>query len=434
MTTLLSDETMTSTLTDEGSKLTIILSDSLEIIESASSGGERTITVSTDQLLCDAMDEYNHTRFRRARILESVLREQQRVGKGTGGSMRWLPVAAATSMDFYKLVHTEGLLTFLLNAFQAWESLGPQGRDLKGSLPVEEVEHSTKAGGDDEPCPPLIPINMPLPRLPNSRQRPSKHVFGQMGYYCNDTCTPVFDHLVHELLEDAGVMQSVLDLALVERDTKSTIYAVPTHPGHHAAHDSFGGYCYVNHVAALAKQLQEKLSKMGTIGAKIAILDVDYHCGNGTASIFHDDSSVLLVSLHCDPDYDYPFHIGYADEVGEKGDSSRTLHLPLPPKTKWPAYRVALEHGLSRIVNDFDPQALIVSLGLDTYAEDPCALRLAGFELQGNDYVEMGRLIGERSASISTVIFVQEGGYRMDAVPEAAKNVVTSCHASRQLG
>jgi acetoin utilization deacetylase AcuC-like enzyme len=418
----------TVTTSKDGVKLMIVASDSLKIVETES--GERSLELSMGDTRCDALDNFNHTRFRRASILNSLFQEQKTnkdkafLESTTG--IGWHPAPAASNLDFYKATHSQELLTFLLTAHDAWERLGPLGRDHSGCLAVSQTDRA-----DASVCPPLVPINMPLARLPNIHQRPSQHVLGQMGYYCNDTCTPIFDQLSRELLEDAGVMHHAVQLA-VQNETKSTIYAVPTHPGHHAAKDSFGGYCYVNHVAAMAKQLQKGLAKEGKDEVKIAILDVDYHCGNGTASILDDDLSVLLVSLHCEPDYDYPFHIGFvADDDDANQDASRTLHLPLPPTTKWPAYQVALEQGLDRI-NDFQPQALIVSMGLDTYAEDPCALRRAGFELQGRDYIEMGRLIGEHSFSIPTVIFVQEGGYRMDAVAKAATDVVTSCHTSRQ--
>jgi acetoin utilization deacetylase AcuC-like enzyme len=92
----------------------------------------------------------------------------------------------------------------------------------------------------------------------------------------------------------------------------SVAYAITTHPGHHAAQDSFWGYCYLNHAAYAAKLL---LQSQDTSIQKVAILEVDYHCRNGTASIFYEDPSVLVVSLYCDPDVEYPFHSGFGHKL-----------------------------------------------------------------------------------------------------------------------
>jgi len=272
--------------------------------------------------------------------------------------------------------------------------------------------------------PPLIPSNTSLPRLKSkihsyNNQRPSKNVMGQIGYCCTDTCTPIYKELRSELHSDARLLQAALGQCDSDSSNKivgSTLYLLPTHPRHHACHDGFGGYYYVNHAAALAAALPRP-----------AILDLDYHCGNGTAVLFHDEENVMVVSLHCDPDFEYPFHNGFADE-----SQGTTLHLPLPPRTNWQGYRVALEHALNAI-QDFAPETLIISLGLDTHAGDPCAIRRAGFRLEGNDYVEMGKLLGSQLGclSVSTTIFVQEGGYRMDRIATAAADVVGSFHKAR---
>lgn len=246
--------------------------------------------------------------------------------------------------------------------------------------------------------------------------RPSAHVIGQMGYYCNDDCTPVFGDMLRELREDGGAVRASVARATVD----TTIYVLQTHPGHHAQQNVFGGYCYVNHAATVARHLQTCHSL-----ERVAILDLDYHAGNGTAAIFDEDPSVLVISIHCHPDHDYPFHVGFADETGTGAGEGTTLHLPLMPGTTWEnAYRDALEQAL-RAITDFDTQALVVSLGLDTLLKDPCAIRRAGFSLAGDDYVSMGEMIATLAPRVPT-IFIQEGGYRMDKVGDAAADVVTS--------
>jgi acetoin utilization deacetylase AcuC-like enzyme len=129
-----------------------------------------------------------------------------------------------------------------------------------------------------------------------------------------------------------------------------------------------------------------------------------------------------VVSLHCDPDFEYPFHSGFSDQTGVGDGAGTTLHLPMPPKTQWNEYQQCLETGLQRI-NEFSAQAVVVSMGLDTHQGDPCAIRRAGFCLQGPNYRDMGQTIARGLHGLPTVI-IQEGGYLMETIGEAASNVV----------
>jgi acetoin utilization deacetylase AcuC-like enzyme len=353
---------------------------------------QNEIVLSEQDQQRDALDEYNHSRQRRALILQE-LRTRPRID-----------IQLCTPPDdktdwvtrIYSKVHSTELLQFLQTAPARWEALGNAGQDPIASL---------GAG--------LIPICIPLARTTAS-QRPSQHVVGQMGYYCTDNCTPLFAGIVEEFQRDAYLVHSAL-----QQESSRTVVLLPTHPGHHAATDCFGGYCYTNHAAALAVHLPHE---------RVAILDVDYHCGNGTAAIFDNDPNVLVVSLHCDPDYDYPFHAGFADDVGT---ARTTCHLPLPPGTDWAQYQPALQQGLQRI-RDFGGTVCIVSLGLDTYDQDPCALRRAGFHLRDDDYVAMGQCIAQGLDAKVQVLFVQEGGYRMEKVPQAAADVICGFAEERE--
>ena len=358
----------------------------------------------------DALDLFNHPRVRRVEILRALQQSNRKIDIVTV-----VPEPDATSIlhKTYKTVCSDRLLDFLTTAWNRWKSLGEEGRDELSCL-----DHT------DHPTPALIPSHAPVFRSPVPHQ-PSESVIGQIAFYCNDHCTPVFADLAKELAHDAAVVQRAVQ-EVVENNRK-TLYLLQTHPGHHAAYDSFGGYCYLNHAAALATMLQQKQPNKY---AKVAVLDVDYHCGNGTASIFYDNPSVLVVSLHCHPDWEYPFHTGFAEEKGKADGVGTTLHLPLPPQTVWKDYQVALQQGL-KTIRDYGATALVVSLGLDTYYKDPCAVRRAGFCLQGEDYEEMGRKISKGVDRDLPVIFVQEGGYRMDQVGMAAMNVVTICAAER---
>jgi acetoin utilization deacetylase AcuC-like enzyme len=144
----------------------------------------------------------------------------------------------------------------------------------------------------------------------------------------------------------------------------------------------------------------------------VAVLDVDYHHGNGTQEIFYRRGDVLTVSLHADPRHDFPFFLGHADETGEGDGEGANLNLPLPRGTAWDTYRTALDTALAR-VRDFAPDVLVVSFGADTFEKDP----ISKFRLVHDDYVRMGEAIGR--LGLPTVVLM-EGGY---AVAELGINV-----------
>jgi acetoin utilization deacetylase AcuC-like enzyme len=342
-----------------------------------------------DALRFDQLDQFNHPRERRGLILDCLR------AHAAAADIEIATIPNAGDEAFHEMfgkIHSPGLLELLRTGWSKWETLGEAGQ-----VP------SAKLGEG------IVPINMPLPRV--STERPSQNVLGQMGYYCTDNCTPLFAALYPELCADASVLRFAKSHE--KRSPMGAVYyCLLTHPGHHAAYDSFGGYCYVNHVVALASS-----SDPGTT----AILDVDYHAGNGTISMCQqqdttENGKVCVVSIHCDPDFDYPFHSGWADEQ----------NIPLPPGTTWEnGYEEALKEALRRI-QAFQPKRLVVSLGLDTYRGDPCAIRRAGFNMEGEDYVKMGQLLAEMIDSSIPTYFIQEGGYRMDAVGKAACDVVVT--------
>ncbi len=182
-------------------------------------------------------------------------------------------------------------------------------------------------------------------------------------------------------------------------------------PGHHAGRDLMGGYCYLNNAAIAAQHLIDQGQ------GRIAILDLDYHHGNGTQSIFYHRNDVLFASIHGDPDDEYPHYLGFADETGEDQGQGYNLNIPLAlGRTSWQQYRQALETCSQRI-DKFSPDTLVVSLGLDTYSDDP----LGEFSLQSLDYLEMGRIL--KSMGLPT-LFVFEGGYAVEALGENTANVL----------
>ncbi|KAG7373847.1 acetylpolyamine aminohydrolase [Nitzschia inconspicua] len=418
--------------------------------------------LSSEDTRNDGWDLFNHPRHRRALILRELASRSINNANNNGEKghrivfVRPAPptndVAGFHLKDsVYNKIHSPGLLDFLSTGWNRWDAMGEEGQDPSSTVKRNLAEEDDTAVLSSKATLPLIPGNVSLPRN-DPYQRPSRNVMGQVGYYCTDTCTPLFAELLEELLWDMETVQMAVQMALSDENNDNNkeeeekegsssskcpaiVYALCTHPGHHAAKDAYGGYCYVNHSALAARLMQERLSQQQQNNnentpplplPKVAVLDVDYHCGNGSASIFYDDPSVLVVSIHCHPDWDYPFHSGFEDERGVGDAVGTTLHLPLLPGTTWDkSYKATLERAMNEI-QAFGAQGLVLSLGLDTHAGDPCAIRRAGFLLQGDDYKEMGALIGKYVVQKQQipVVVVQEGGYKMDKVPVAAADVL----------
>lgn len=187
-------------------------------------------------------------------------------------------------------------------------------------------------------------------------------------------------------------------------------FALTRPPGHHAGADFFGGYCFLNNAALAAQCLRDAGLD------RVAVLDIDYHHGNGTQAIFYDRPDVFFASIHGDPHTDYPYFLGYADEQGAGEGLGFNRNLPLPRGTGFGPWREALELAL-RDIRSFGPQALVVSLGVDTFAGDP----ISGFGLQGGDYLRIGDALAQ--AGWPTV-FIFEGGYAVAEVGVNTANVL----------
>ncbi|WP_374669338.1 histone deacetylase family protein [Ramlibacter sp.] len=184
-------------------------------------------------------------------------------------------------------------------------------------------------------------------------------------------------------------------------------FALTRPPGHHAGPDFFGGYCFLNNAAIAAQRLRAGGA------ARVAVLDVDYHHGNGTQAIFYDRADVFFASLHGDPRTEYPYYLGHADERGAGAGLGFNLNLPLPRGTPFARWREALGEAL-RAIAAFGADALVVSLGVDTFEGDP----ISGFLLQGDDFLRVGADIADSGLP---TLFVFEGGY---AVAEVGRNAV----------
>ena len=226
---------------------------------------------------------------------------------------------------------------------------------------------------------------------------PPEDLVGRFGYYCTGTQTPFVDSYWNDALRAAGC---ALEGARLVVDGERSVYLACRPPGHHAGPDYFGGYCYLNNTALAAEQLSQE--------GRVAILDVDYHHGNGTQDCFYDTDAVLTLSIHADTRFAYPHFYGSAEETGAGRGDGCNVNLPVPPNATTAAWFGALDEGLDRIA-DWQPDYLVEAFGADTYKDDP----VGGFSLDIPDYETLGGRI--MSLTLPTLV-VQEGGYAVDAL------------------
>ena len=241
---------------------------------------------------------------------------------------------------------------------------------------------------------------LPLTWLaPGMRRILPTTIDGKLSYYGFDAGTPI-------TRGTWAAATSAVDVALTAAARvaggERVGFGLCRPPGHHAGSSSYGGYCFLNNAAIAAQWLRDQ-------GAgRVAVLDVDYHHGNGTQEIFYRRGDVLFISIHADPRQEYPFFAGHADETGEGAGAGATCNLPLHRGADWDVYAKALAAAVARI-RAFSPDALIVSFGADTFEHDP----ISQFCLTREDYVRMGEMIGR--LGLHTVALM-EGGYAVEAL------------------
>ncbi|MDN4056942.1 histone deacetylase family protein [Massilia sp. YIM B02769] len=265
-------------------------------------------------------------------------------------------------------VHSPRYLHFLRSAWSEWTALAPGN-----------------AGKD------AYPSNWPI-RTMRSDIEPDSFM-GRLGLYSMDSATPLTNGTWNAAKTGADcAINAAHALRLGERGS----FALTRPPGHHAGFDFFGGDCYLNNAALAAQHLLDDGLK------RVAILDLDYHHGNGTQGIFYNRGDVLCVSIHADPRGDYPYFVGHADETGDGDGQGHNMNLPLAQGSNAQAWLAALETACIRL-GMFAPEALVVALGVNTAASEPGG----GFGLQGADFLR----VGERIAWLGLpTAFVFEGG------------------------
>lgn len=224
------------------------------------------------------------------------------------------------------------------------------------------------------------------------------HDLARMGFYSWDIWAPILPGTWTAAYWSAQCAVGAADTGAQQ----GLAYALCRPPGHHAGPDYCGGLCYLNNAAIAVRRLQSTAS---ADCGRVAVLDIDYHHGNGTQHTFYADPAVLVCSLHVDPAADYPYYWGFDDEMGEGDGEGLNRNWPLPPETEGRQYCAALEEALAAIVA-WGADVLVVSAGFDTADGDP----LGNFRLSSADYRAIGASVAE--LALPTVV-IQEGGYQL---------------------
>lgn len=282
--------------------------------------------------------------------------------------------------SYYVRAHSERYITFLETAWTEWTASGRNYDALPLVWPVRDLAHA---------------------------QEPN-FIDGKLGFYSMDAGCPITAGTWEAVKASADTALTACD-AIIQNNLNAA-FALCRPPGHHAAREYMGGYCYLNNAAIAAEYAITQGFN------KVAVLDVDFHHGNGTQNIFYDRDDVFFASIHGAPRESYPYFSGFEDEVGIGRGMGFNANYPLNKGTKWNAYKVALEHALNRI-KAFEAEFLVISLGVDTFKDDP----ISHFCLESTDYFGMGELIAQSNLP---TLFIMEGGYMVDEIGINAVNTL----------
>jgi len=234
--------------------------------------------------------------------------------------------------------------------------------------------------------------------------REPSHVGGRAGFWGLDSAAPLVAGTYVAARGAVDVALTAVDLVLGGADAA---YGLCRPPGHHAARAMYGGYCFFNNAAIAAQAVVE------ATGERVAILDVDFHHGNGTQQIFWRRRDVRYVSIHADPDRQYPYFLGRADEIGEGDGAGENVNIPLRAGATNDDYLAATDRALESIAA-IPGSVVVVSLGFDTYGLDP----IGDFALTTDVYHEIGRRV---AALGRRLVILQEGGYHRPSLGENAR-------------
>ncbi len=285
---------------------------------------------------------------------------------------------SALDMGIVGKIHQQDYLNFLSQAWTLWEAEGFNGEALPTVVPARRMQ-----------------------------QREPDHIDGKLGYFAMAIETAITKGTYQAALSSAACAQSAANLL---NKGQSSAFALCRPPGHHAGIDLYGGYCFLNNAAIAAQTLLDAGAK------RIALLDVDFHHGNGTQDIFYHRDDVFFLSLHGDPKQAFPHFLGYQDETGSGAGDGFTINYPLPPGSAYDVWSAALTDALNKI-RAYSPDALVISLGVDTFERDPISF----FKLTSHDFTRYGELLGAMNLP---TLFVMEGGYAVEEIGINTCNVL----------
>jgi acetoin utilization deacetylase AcuC-like enzyme len=270
-------------------------------------------------------------------------------------------------------------LAFLETAWNDWKAEGMAGEIIAANVPAR---------------------GMHLDRIPTN-------IDGKVGYYCHASETAMTAGTWAAALASVSCAQTAQRIVAAGADAA---FALCRPPGHHATADQYGGYCFINNAAVVAQMFRDSGA------ARVAILDIDFHHGNGTQNLFYDRADVLFASLHGAPQEAYPYFLGYADETGVGAGEGMNLNYPMSAGTGYGAWSGALDDAITKI-RAWGAEAVVVSLGVDAFKDDPISF----FRLESDDFTNAGRRIG---AMRLPTVFCMEGGYAIEAVGINTVNVL----------
>lgn len=289
----------------------------------------------------------------------------------------WTEIVAPTDfgLDPIYAVHDPDYIDFLSSCWTEWLDSNPKDSSV------------------------LLPATFALRRQP---QKPTS-LLGRAGYYMMDLSASIVEGTFEAALVSA---RCALSAAKDVSNGARSAFALCRPPGHHAGKDYAGGYCFINNASVAANWLSSK--------GKVALLDIDYHCGNGTQDIFYDRSDVLTISIHADPNFEYPHFWGHANETGRDVGLGFHKNFPLEKGTDDVQYLSTLEEALG-LIRKFEPKHFVLSAGMDIYAEDP----LGTIKVTTDGIGDIGKRIS--TLDLPTVI-IMEGGYANEVL---GRNIVS---------
>ncbi|MFT5504655.1 MAG: acetoin utilization deacetylase AcuC-like enzyme [Gammaproteobacteria bacterium] len=289
-------------------------------------------------------------------------------------------IIAPTNFDIDRItrIHDSGFLQFLETCWEDWVKAGYKGEAMPTCWPARGMQQ----------------------RIPD-------HIDGKIGYYALAAETSISEGTWQASRASADV---ALTAQAAMQNGAREAFALCRPPGHHAASDMYGGYCFINNAAVAAQAFLDQGAE------RVAILDVDFHHGNGTQSIFYNRSDVMFLSLHGDPKDAFPHFLGYADETGSGSGEGFNHNYPMGPGTNFVTWGSALEDACQKVKN-YGPDAVIISLGVDTFEHDPISF----FKLSSEDFIRYGETIGGMNLP---TLFIMEGGYAVDEIGLNAVNVL----------